>query len=151
MQDLQMENARLQRIVDIVDSQPDLVFCTAGDGRITYLSERMAAVTKDFPAVASAEAAAQAKGSGGGGGQASSAEPLSITHINQLLSPESVQAFFEAINQLNHDDQDERSTSSVKVRYSRIQRQRQRLRERESWLCGACSDLPHLVFSQSRC
>ena len=94
MQDLQSENIRLQRIVDIVDSQPDLVFCTAGDGRVTFLSERMLMATKDFPALV---------------------ESREITHINQLLVPESVQIFFEAINQLNQPDQDD-NTSAVKVR-----------------------------------
>jgi hypothetical protein len=94
MQDLEMENARLQRIVDIVDSQPDLMFCTAGDGRVTFLSERMLVATKDFPAMV---------------------ESKPITHVNQLFVPESVQLFFEAINQLNQEPDNDGSSNVKKV------------------------------------
>lgn len=41
-----MENSRLQRLVDILDSQPELVFCLTVDGRITYMSERSEAFMK---------------------------------------------------------------------------------------------------------
>jgi len=94
MQDLEVENARLQRIVDIVDSQPDLMFCTAGDGRVTFLSERMLVATKDFPAMV---------------------ESKPITHVNQLFVPESVQLFFEAINQLNQEPDNDGSSNVKKV------------------------------------
>ena len=40
MQDLQTENDRLHRILDIVDSQPDYVLCCTELGRITFASER---------------------------------------------------------------------------------------------------------------
>lgn len=40
MEDLKAENARLQRIVDVLDSQPELLFCVTADGYITYMSEQ---------------------------------------------------------------------------------------------------------------
>ena len=43
MQDLQNENARLHRLLDIFDCQPDFMFTCTRDGRVTYLSHRLAA------------------------------------------------------------------------------------------------------------
>jgi len=40
MEDLKAENVRLQRIVDVLDSQPELLFCVTADGYITYMSEQ---------------------------------------------------------------------------------------------------------------
>ena len=41
MQELQNENARLHRLLDVFDSQPDYMFCCTRDGRVTFLSSRL--------------------------------------------------------------------------------------------------------------
>jgi PAS domain-containing protein len=40
LEELKIENNRLQRLVDILDSQPELVFCINIEGSISYMSER---------------------------------------------------------------------------------------------------------------
>ena len=77
MEDLKVENARLQKMVDILDSQPDLVLCVNGEGLITYISER----TRNFIKM----------------DETTEEDP---SHINQILAPESMDVFNEAISQV---------------------------------------------------
>jgi hypothetical protein len=80
LEELRVENARLQRLVDVLDSQPELVFCMNVDGRISYVSER----TETFMKINLS-------------GDGSDACP---THINQILSKESVKSTLTSIRKL---------------------------------------------------
>lgn len=81
LEELKIENSRLQRLVDILDSQPELVFCVTVKGKLTYVSER----TINFVKINMF-------------GEDSDEDP---THISQILSETSVTAVLEAIHQLS--------------------------------------------------
>lgn len=83
MEDLKIENARLQKLVDILDSQPELVFSVTIDGQITYMSERTAYFIK----------------SSSSADESVDEDP---THMNQILTPESVEFFLEALREVNN-------------------------------------------------
>lgn len=94
MEELKLENARLQKVVDILESQPELLFCVTIDGKITYMAERTLNFVK-------------------------SALPNAFTdkdpsHINQILSDESVSIVLRTVAQLEAEIEHE-SMSSVKV------------------------------------
>ena len=100
MEDLKVENTRLQKMVDILDSQPDLVLCVNGEGSITYISER----TRNFIKI----------------DELTEEDP---SHVNQILAPESMEVFIEAISQLKqsnayaaNNQQNVSMISAVKVR-----------------------------------
>ena len=76
MQDLQSENARLHRLLDIFDCQPDFMFTCTRDGRVTYLSNRLAA----YRGINANEES---------------------THVGNLMRQESVEVLYEYINALN--------------------------------------------------
>ena len=42
MQELQAENSRLHRLLDIFDCQPDYAFCATSDGTVTFVNDRLA-------------------------------------------------------------------------------------------------------------
>jgi len=77
MEDLKNENSVLQKMVDILDSQPDLVFCVTNEGHITFVSDR----AKHFIKVE----------------EMSEDDP---SHMNQFLTPESMEVFLDAVNQV---------------------------------------------------
>lgn len=81
LEELKIENNRLQRLVDILDSQPELVFCINIEGSISYMSER----TESFMRINLS-------------GDLSDEVP---TNINQILSLESVVSILASIKQLN--------------------------------------------------
>ena len=81
LEELKIENSRLQRLVDILDSQPELVFCVTLKGKLTYVSER----TINFVKINMS-------------GDDSDEDP---THISQILSEASVSAILDAISQLS--------------------------------------------------
>ena len=83
MEDLKIENARLQKMVDILDSQPELVFSVTIDGQITYMSERSAYFIK----------------SSSSADESSDEDP---THMNQILPPESFATLLEAVREVSH-------------------------------------------------
>lgn len=87
MEDLKIENARLQKLVDILDSQPELVFSVNVDGHITYMSERTAYFIKSS---CSAD-------------ESVDEDP---THMNQILTPESLETFLEAVREVAHSSTD---------------------------------------------
>jgi hypothetical protein len=67
-------------LVDVLDSQPELIFCVTASGRITYVSER----TINFIKINLS-------------GEENDEDP---THICQILSEISVKSVLEAILQL---------------------------------------------------
>lgn len=76
MQDLQNENARLHRLLDIFDSQPDYMFCCTRDGQVTFLSSRLMLAIG-----------------------ASCVEE--VCHVSNLMKQESVDTLYDYINHLN--------------------------------------------------
>lgn len=82
MGDLRSENLRLQKLCDILESQPELILCMDKDGRITYLSDRASTYMKSSVP------------------EDSDDDP---THIGQLLTPESVETVLECIAQVRSD------------------------------------------------
>lgn len=99
MEDLKAENAKLQRLVDVLDSQPELLFCVTVDGRITFMSERALNHFQNCMAD-------------------DSGDP---THINQILTMQSVNVFYEALETIKGSDEsniygDLNHVSNVKVR-----------------------------------
>ena len=106
MGDLKTENVRLQRLADVLDSQPELTIVIDKDGKITYISERALNYMKYNQSDESED------------------DP---SHINQILTPESVETVLECIaqvradnsciNNLNGDQDGSMSVSSVKVNF----------------------------------
>jgi PAS domain-containing protein len=80
LEELTVENARLQQLVDILDSQPELMFCINARGDITYVSER----TVNFVNITGVD-----------GG--SDEEP---THILQILRKDSVDSVLSSIQEI---------------------------------------------------
>eukprot|EP01038_Epipyxis_sp_PR26KG_P007259 gene7259-9896_t len=80
LEDLKEENARLQRLVNVLDSQPELIFCVTALGKITHLSER----THNFIKINLSE-------------DENEYEP---SHLNQILTSESAESVLESINHL---------------------------------------------------
>lgn len=76
MQDLQNENARLHRLLDIFDSQPDYMFCCTRDGQVTFLSSRLMLAIG-----------------------ASCVEE--VNHVSNLMKQESADTLYDYINHLN--------------------------------------------------
>ena len=72
---------RLQHLVDVLDSQPELVFCITSSGKITYVSER----TINFIKIHFS------------GKEESDDDPI---HISQILSPESVDNVLQTIDDI---------------------------------------------------
>lgn len=76
MGDLKIENARLQKLADILDSQPELTFCIDVAGNIKFISDTALNYMKsNLP-------------------EDSDDEP---THINQILTLESVETVLESV------------------------------------------------------
>ena len=98
MGDLKIENARLQKLADILDSQPELTFCIDITGNIHFISEKALNCMKSTVP------------------EDSDDEP---SHINQILTMESVQTVLESVaevrNQFNYQDYLDGCTSSVQV------------------------------------
>ena len=92
MEDLKGENARLQKMADILDSQPDLIFCVNVEGQITFISER----TKNYVKT----------------DESSEEDP---SHMNQILTNESMDILIESLNQVKHNTSDYSRISPVKV------------------------------------
>jgi len=81
LEELKIENSRLQHMVDVLDSQPELVFCITSSGKITYVSER----TINFIKINFS------------GKEESDDDPI---HISQILSPESVDNVLQTIDDI---------------------------------------------------
>ncbi len=85
MEVLKTENSRLQRLVDVLDSQPELIFCVTSQGRLTYISERTINFIKVNYSV-----------------EDSDDDPV---HVNQILTKESVDSLLETITKLQKHTQ----------------------------------------------
>lgn len=81
LEELKAENTRLQRLVDVLDSQPELTFCITSAGKVTYISDRMMNFVKIN------------YGPDDNGDE----DP---THVSQLLTPESSLELIDSINKL---------------------------------------------------
>lgn len=90
MGDLKIENARLQKLADILDSQPELTFCIDKRGNIKYISDSALNYMKSTVPEESDE------------------EP---THINQILTSESVETVLESVAEVGNHASRSRSNS----------------------------------------
>ena len=108
MGDLKIENARLQKLADILDSQPELTFCIDIAGNIKFISDSALNCMKStLP-------------------EDSDDEP---NHINQILTLESVETVLESIAEIRNlssrsnsrDCDQEGIVSSVQVRHEKLQ------------------------------
>lgn len=79
MGDLKIENARLQKLADILDSQPELTFCIDKTGRIKYISDSAVNCMKSSVPDDSDE------------------DPW---HINQIFTLESVETILEIVSEV---------------------------------------------------
>jgi hypothetical protein len=79
LEELKIENSRLQHLVDMLDSQPELIFCINALGDITYASEK----TINFMLVTHLTDCDD--------------DP---THVSQILVPESVTSLLTNINEM---------------------------------------------------
>jgi PAS domain-containing protein len=82
MGDLKIENLRLQKVADILDSQPELTFCIDKSGQITYMSDS----ALNFMKCSNAED--------------NDDDP---THISQILTGESVGTVLDCVAQIRAD------------------------------------------------
>jgi hypothetical protein len=80
MEDLKVENQRLQKFADILDSQPELTFCINKGG--TFMSDSASSNMKSLTGDETFEDA---------------------IHINQILTEESVRTVFDSIAQIRSD------------------------------------------------
>jgi PAS domain-containing protein len=80
LEELKTENLRLQRLVDLLDSQPEIIFSVTTSGKITYISDR----ALNFIRVNSAMD-----------------EDEDPTHINQLFTKESAQEVLDMFQSLH--------------------------------------------------
>ena len=79
MGDLKIENARLQKLADILDSQPELTFCVDKRGNIKFISDSALNYMKSTVP------------------EDCDDEP---THINQILTLESVETVLESVGEV---------------------------------------------------
>jgi hypothetical protein len=95
MEDMKSENTRLQRLVDILESQPELLFSINKEGKITYITDKSISSFKEISSDPSDE------------------DPV---HISQLFTAESVSIILDAISHLKIGDNIfADSSASVKV------------------------------------
>ena len=80
LEELTVENTRLQSMVDVLDSQPELIFCINARGDITYISER----TINFVSLTNS-------------GDDPDVEP---SHISQILAKDSVENVLKTIQEI---------------------------------------------------
>lgn len=82
MGDLKIENLRLQKFADILDSQPELTFCIDKSGQITFMSDSALNFMKSSNA------------------EDNDDDP---THISQILTGESVGTVLDCVAQIRAD------------------------------------------------
>lgn len=83
MGDLKIENLRLQKFADILDSQPELTFCVDKNGQITFMSDSASNSMKSTNADDNDD------------------DP---THLSQILTEESVGTVMDCIAQIRADN-----------------------------------------------
>lgn len=82
MEDLKYENARLQRVISILNSQPELVFCVNIAGKVTYASER----AENFLKISASEDGTD--------------DESNMSNVTQFLTVESQKLLFEALGEV---------------------------------------------------
>ena len=82
MGDLKVENLRLQKFADILDSQPELTFCVDRNGQITFMSDSASNSMKSTN---------------------SDDNDDDPTHLSQILTEESVGTVMDCIAQIRAD------------------------------------------------
>jgi PAS domain-containing protein len=91
MEDLREENNRLQRMVDILDCQPDLVFTTDKNGYVNFVSERALQIMRTGPVKEEGRADYNSNNDG------------ELWHVSKMFTPESSNVFQNIINDLKLD------------------------------------------------
>lgn len=95
LDELKDENSKLQRAIDILESQPEFIFSFTKEGRITYLPERVSMLIRS----------------------AADDPDEEITSVNQILLPDSVEGLMESLNDLPSRDAKPQSPTLVKEVY----------------------------------
>lgn len=90
MEELKMDNRKLQRISDFIESIPDLILCVDITGKITYISDNTVCSIKTSSSTDNAN------------DNTCDDDP---THINQILTAESVTILLETIAQLSKENE----------------------------------------------
>ena len=93
LEELRVENRRLEHICDMLDSQPEFIFAFDHKGNITYMPERLKVSIKS----------AQISNmhlSGEELEELEDEEDKDISHVTQILTPDSVSTLFESIEEL---------------------------------------------------
>jgi len=98
MEELKMDNRKLQRISDFLESIPDLVLCVDITGKITYISDNTVCSIKLSSSADNGNSSNDNVNSSNDNG--SDDDP---THINQILTAESVTVLLETIIQLSKE------------------------------------------------
>lgn len=105
LEELKVVNQRLQHICDMLDSQPEFIFAFNCKGSITYMPERLKISIKS----------AQISNlhlSGEELEELEEEEDKDISHVTQILTPESVNILYESIKELNGASNSSYATSS---------------------------------------
>lgn len=105
LEELKVENQRLQHICDMLDSQPEFIFAFNRKGDITYMPERLKISIKS----------AQISNlhlSGEELEELEEEEDKDISHVTQILTPESVNFLYESIQELSGTSTASYATSS---------------------------------------
>mmetsp|Transcript_24792 Transcript_24792/g.53616 ORF Transcript_24792/g.53616 Transcript_24792/m.53616 type:complete len:236 (-) Transcript_24792:1450-2157(-) len=96
LEELKIENARLQKFVDILDSQPELVFCVNPRGAVTYVAEKTMSFIKM---------------------QGEEEEP---SHLKQILAPASVDLVLQTIQDLLNCETDASVFAAKEVHFTHV-------------------------------
>jgi len=94
------ENMRLQRMVDILDSQPEIIFAVNTLGQVTFASER----TMNYMKMSSTSSSLSK--------ELNSKVDDNSNHVSNFLAPESLDALLDSITYLNSSSTSIPSNSS---------------------------------------
>jgi len=94
------ENMRLQRMVDILDSQPEIIFAVNTLGQVTFASER----TMNYMKMSSTSSSLSK--------ELNSKVDDNSNHVSNFLAPESLDALLDSITYLNSSSNSIPSNSS---------------------------------------
>lgn len=94
LEELKEENSRLQHMVDILDSQAEFIFSFTAKGQITYIPDRILTLIKS----------------------ATDDTDEEITHVSQILTPDSVDVLFDSLSEISGSDAKSQAVTFVKVK-----------------------------------
>jgi hypothetical protein len=92
LEELKEENFRLQKLVNVLESLPEFVFSFNAKGTIIYIPESLSSMIKS----------------------AADDPDEEIVHINQILTPESVNTLYESINEIVGTGANDQAVTFVK-------------------------------------